>query len=145
MYIEKVLGVTDEIFEAVTRLVPLLGTHKPNPSRNDLNLLVDSGVSILLLARHPGEESPIVGMLTISFYRVPTGGRSIVEDLVVDAKYRKMGIAKALMLCAIEIARVAGANGVALTSNSQRVEANRFYLAMGFKKRETNAYFYKLD
>jgi len=145
MYIEKVSQITDEIYKAVVGLVPQLGTHKPEPSRDDLNLLVSSGSSILLLARHPDEESPIVGMLTISFYRVPSGGRSIVEDLVVDVNYRKMGIAKALMLCAIEIARVAGANGVSLTSNFQRVEANRFYLAMGFKKRETNAYFYKLD
>jgi ribosomal protein S18 acetylase RimI-like enzyme len=144
MHIEKVLEVTDEIFEAVTRLVPQLGIHKPKPSWDDLNLLVNSGTSILLVARHPDENSPIVGMLTISLYRVPTGGRAIIEDLVVDANHRKMGIAKALTLSAIQIARVADANGVALTSNSQRVEANQLYLAMGFKKRETNAYFYKL-
>ena len=83
-------------------------------------------------------------MLTISLYRVPTGGRSIVEDLVVDLEHRKIGVAKALTLSAIEIARTAGANGVALTSNFQRVEANQFYLAMGFTKRETNAYFFRL-
>jgi hypothetical protein len=39
MYIEKVLEVTDEIFEAVMRLVPQLGAHKPKPSWDDLNLL----------------------------------------------------------------------------------------------------------
>ena len=72
------------------------------------------------------------------------GGTSIVEDLVVDTNFRKMGIAKALLSSAIEIARKAGANGVALTSNFQRVEANQLYLSMGFKKRETNAYFYAL-
>jgi len=89
--------------------------------------------------------SPIVGMVTISLYRVPTGGRSIVEDLVVDTVYRNKGIAKALLLSAIEIARSAGANGVALTSNFQRVEANQLYQAMGFQKRETNAYFFDLS
>jgi ribosomal protein S18 acetylase RimI-like enzyme len=144
MHIEKVLEVTDEIFEAVMRLVPQLGIHKPKPSWDNLNLLVNSGTSILLVARHPDDVSPIVGMLTLSLYRVPTGGRSIIEDLVVDENHRKMGIAKALTLSAIQIAHVADANGVALTSNSQRVEANQLYLAMGFKKRETNAYFYKL-
>jgi GNAT superfamily N-acetyltransferase len=144
MHIEKVLDVTDEIFKAVTELVPQLGAHKPKPSRDDLTLLVKSGVSILLIARHPHESSPIVGMLTISLYRVPTGGRSIVEDLVVDENHRKLGIAKALMLSAIQIARESGANGVALTSNLQRVEANQLYLAMGFKRRETNAYYYVL-
>jgi len=144
MYIERVLEVTDEIFEVVQGLVAQLGAHKPRPTRDDLNLLVSSGTSILLIARYPDENSPIVGMLTISLYRVPTGGRSIVEDLVVDENHRKLGIAKALTLFAIDIARVADANGVALTSNFQRVEANQFYPAMGFEKRETNAYFYRL-
>ena len=145
MYIEKISEVTDEVCDAVQQLIRQLGAHKPKPSKDDLTLLTNSGTSTLLVARHPDENSPIVGMLTISLYRVPTGGRSIVEDLVVDENYRKLGIAKALMLSAIQIAREAGANGVALTSNFQRVEANQFYLAMGYKKRETNAYFYKLD
>jgi len=145
MYIGKISEVTDEVCDAVQQLIRQLGVHKPKPSKDDLTLLTNSGTSTLLVARHPDENSPIVGMLTISLYRVPTGGRSIVEDLVVDENYRKLGIAKALMLSAIQIAREAGANGVALTSNFQRVEANQFYLAMGFKKRETNAYFYRLD
>lgn len=144
MHIEKVSHLTDEIFDAVWRLVPFLGTHKPIPSRDDLTLLLDSGTSTLLIARFPASDSPIAGMLTLALYRVPTGGRSIVEDLVVDGQFRGKGIAKALLLSAMEIAREAGANGVALTSNPQRVEANRLYLSMGFKKRETNAYFYEL-
>jgi GNAT superfamily N-acetyltransferase len=144
MHIEKVSQLTEEIFDAVQRLVPLLGLHKPIPSWDDLTLLVHSGASALLVARFPDSNSPIVGMLTLALYRVPTGGRSIVEDLVVDTDYRNKGIAKNLLLSAIEIAREAGANGVALTSNYQRVKANQLYLAMGFERRETNAYFYKL-
>ena len=144
MVIEKVDVLTDEILGAVQRLVLLLGSHKPIPTRDDLSLLLDSGTSILLIARLDGSDSPIVGMLTISLYRVPTGGRSIVEDLVVDTNFRNKGIAKALVLSAIEIAREAGANGVSLTSNPRRAEANQLYLRMGFKKRETNAYFLRI-
>ena len=145
MVIEKVDVLTDEILGAVQRLVLLLGSHKPIPTRDDLSLLLGSGTSILLIARLDGSDSPIVGMLTISLYRVPTGGRSIVEDLVVDTNFRNKGIAKALVLSAIEIAREAGANGVSLTSNPRRAEANQLYLRMGFKKRETNAYFYEFN
>ena len=144
MHIEQVSRLTDEVFDAVRRLVPFLGTHKPIPSWDDLTLLLDSGTSTLLVARFPASDSPIVGMLTIALYRVPTGGRSIVEDLVVDEQFRGRGIAKALLQSAIDIAREAGANGVALTSNPQRVEANWLYLSMGFQKRETNAYFLPL-
>lgn len=145
MHIEKVSEVTEEIFEAVQRLVPLLGAHKPIPAWDDIKRLVDSGTSVLMIARFPDEYSPIAGMLTIAFYRVPTGGRSIVEDLVVDKAHRGRGIAKALLLSAIDLARDYGANGVSLTSHPGRVEANRLYTRMGFVKRETNAYFHPLD
>lgn len=145
MHIEKITEITQEVFEAVQRLVPLLGTHKPKPSWDDLTFLLDSGASTLLVARFPASDSPIAGMLTLALYRVPTGGRSIVEDVVVDEQFRGRGIAKALLQSAIEIAREAGANGVALTSNPQRVDANQLYLRMGFQKRETNAYFFKLE
>jgi GNAT superfamily N-acetyltransferase len=144
MHIEKVSELTREVFDAVRRLVPFLGAHKPIPTWDDLLLLVGSGTSNLLVARFPDADSQIAGMLTISLYRVPTGRRSIVEDLVVDSNFRKRGVAKALLQSAIEIAREAGANGVALTSNFQRVEANQLYLSVGFKKRETNAYFFEL-
>jgi len=145
MYIEKVTAITDELVSAVQKLVPFLGAHKPIPSRNDLFALLDSGSSFLFIARHPDETSPIVGMLTLSVYRVPTGIRSIIEDVVVDDTYRKRGIARAMMEHAITTAREAGANGISLTSNPLRVEANRFYLTLGFQKRDTNAYFYKLE
>ena len=144
MHIEKVSRITEEIFNAVQRLDPLLGSHKPKPSSEDLFALVNSEASTLLIARFPDGHAQIAGMLTISIYRVPTGRRSIVEDLAVDTGYRNKGVAKALLLSAAELAREAGANGIALTSNPGRVEANRLYLSMGFQMRETNAYFFYL-
>lgn len=144
MYIDRAISVSDELVQAVQRLVPFLGAHKPIPSREDLSALLSSGSSILFVARHPDVTAPIVGMLTLSIYRVPTGVRSIIEDVVVDDTHRKRGIAKAMMEEAISAAREAGADGIALTSNPLRVEANQLYQSMGFQKRETNAYFYKL-
>lgn len=144
MFVDKVSELTDEIYESVCRLVPQLGVHKIVPTRDELIALIDSDASVLLTARFPDKDFDVIGILTISIYRVPTGIRSIVEDVIVDTSMRRRGVAKALMLAAIEIARDAGVNGVALTSNAQRVEANLLYQNMGFSKRETNAYFYKL-
>jgi len=144
MFIEKVEVLTVEIHDVVGRLVPLLGSHKMIPTQDDLTALVNSEASSLLIARYPHEDSDIVGILTLSIYRVPTGIRSIVEDVIVDTPMRRNGIAKALLNAAIEIARKAGASGIALTSNPQRVEANLLYQNLGFSKRETNSYFYKL-
>ena len=145
MCIQPVTEITDEIIEAVTRLVPQLGAHKTPPTRDELTALVKSAGSTLLIARHPDETGGIAGMMCLTVYRVPTGIRSIVEDVIVDESMRRRGIAEALMLRAIERAREAGANGVSLTSNPKREAANKLYQALGFQKRETNAYFYKLE
>jgi len=144
MYVEKVVVITDEIIEAVQHLVPEIGTHKPLPTHEELDALIQSTSSTLIVARYPEANSPIAGMLTISVYGVPTGIRSIVEDVAVDSNYRRKGIAKALMQTAIEFARAAGANGISLTSNPKREAANLLYQDLGFKRRETNSYFYPL-
>lgn len=144
MFIELVSDLTDEIFESVKCLVPELGVHKTIPTREELIALIDSEASKLWIARESDERSLIVGMLTLTVYRVPTGIRSIVEDVAVDSKYRRRGVARSLMETAINFAREAGAEGVALTSNPQREAANLLYQSMGFERRETNSYMYKL-
>ena len=143
MYIGKASEITEELHQALQRLVPQLGVHKIPPSREDLDLLVTSEASTLLVAREPDENSPIAGILCLSIYRVPTGIRSIIEDVIVDQSMRRRGIGEALVERAIELAREAGADGVSLTSNPKREAANQLYQAMGFELRKTNPYFYK--
>jgi ribosomal protein S18 acetylase RimI-like enzyme len=144
MYIGKASEVTEELYEALQRLIPQLGRDKVPPTRDELEALLKSGSATLLIARDFDEDGKIAGVLTLTIYRVPTGLRSMVEDLVVDEKMRRRGIGEALIHHAIELARAAGANGVALTSNFQREAANQFYQSLGFTRREANAYFYKL-
>ena len=144
MYTEKILEVSDELYEAVYNLVPQLGAHKSIPTRKELTALVDSESSTLWVVRYPDQSGVIAGMLTIAIYHAPTGLRSIVEDVVVDQNLRRHGIAETLLRSAIEFAREAGANGVALTSNPQRKAANLLYQSLGFERRETNSYFYRL-
>jgi ribosomal protein S18 acetylase RimI-like enzyme len=144
MYIEKVLEVSDELFHAVNRLIPQLGLHKIALTRDELTALVKSESSTLWAARYPDATGGIAGILTLAIYRVPTGLRSIVEDVVVDENLRRRGIAEALLSIAIEFARDAGVDGVALTSNPKREAANLLYQSLGFERRETNSYFYKI-
>lgn len=145
MYIGSVSEITEEIYLAIQRLIPQLSAHKASPTWDELTALVKSESSTLLIARHPDENSPIAGILALAIYRVPTGLRSIVEDVIVDEKIRRRGVAEALLRHAIDLARDAGTNGVALTSNPQREAANHLYQALGFERRETNAYFLRLN
>src|SRR5688572_23412831 len=145
MYIGKVSEVTEELQDAVQQLIPQLGTHKIPPTLEDLEKLIKSESSMLLTARYPDEDGAIAGILNLIIYRVPTGLRSIIEDVVVDEKVRRQGIGKGLIRYAIELAREAGADGVSLTSNSQREAANQLYQSLGFQLRKTNPYFYELS
>ena len=142
MRVDVITKVDDELYEAFQRLVPQLTNNNPPPSLNDLTALVRDSSSTLMVARN--EKNEIIGALTLTVYRVPTGIRSIIEDVIVDNSARGQGVGEALMLRAIEIAKEKGASNISLTSNPLREAANRLYLRVGFKKRETNAYQMKL-
>ena len=143
MFIVRATAVTDELIDAIERLMPQLKLKYSLPTRSEIEALVDSKTSVLLVARYPDEKSPIVGMLTLLVYRVPSGIRAHVEDIVVDETVRGQGIGEALIRHALTVAREAGANGVALTTNPRRQAANRLYRRMGFNRWETNVYFYE--
>jgi ribosomal protein S18 acetylase RimI-like enzyme len=140
MFVERAVEATDELLSALERLLPQLGAKKTSLSRDELTSLLASGASSLLIARHPDENGEIVGALALAIYRVPTGVRSIVEDVVVDEKFRRMGIARALLVRAIELVREEGASSMTLTSSPHRQAANLLYRKMGFQLRETNSY-----
>jgi ribosomal protein S18 acetylase RimI-like enzyme len=144
MHIEKVTTVTEELHEAFQRLVPQLSAHKVPPTKEELDELIKSESSILLLARDPDGAAPIAGALCLTVYRVPTGLRSIIEDVIVDETMRRRGIGEALVRKAIDLAREEGAEGVSLTSNPQRQAANKLYGSIGFQLRQTNPYYYRL-
>lgn len=143
MFIGKATEVTDELVEAFEHLLPQLKFSFPYPSRTDIETLVSSDASTLLIARYPDEQASIAGILTLIMYRVPTGVRAHVEDVVVDETLRGNGIGAALVLHAVGLARDAGADGVALTSNPRREAANRLYVKLGFTLWRTNLYFYE--
>lgn len=142
MQIEIAIRADDELYEAFQRLVPQMTRNNPPPSHDDLRALLRDPDSTLLLAR--AENGQLVGALTLIVYRVPTGVRSIIEDVIVDESVRGQGVGEALMRRAIELAKEKSAKNISLTSNPMRAAANRLYLKMGFQRRNTNAYQIKL-
>ena len=141
MQIDIIRRADQELYQAFQRLVPQLTNNNPPPSLDDLTALVQDPGSTLIVARNDSDE--IVGALTLAVYRVPTGIRSVIEDVIVDRSARGQGIGEVLMRRAIELAREKGAASITLTSNPKRTTANRLYLRMGFNKRDTNSYQYR--
>ncbi len=142
MKITPVLEYTDEIYHAFQRLIPQLSNVNP-PTQDEVRELVLADATTLLVAREDNETQRIVGALTLICFRVPTGVRSIIEDIVVDESARGQGVGEALTRDAIRRAQAWGGKGVMLTSNPRRVAANQLYQKLGFKRWETNLYFYE--
>ena len=135
--VEIAQRVDDELVDAFAYLIPQLSSSNPPPSREHLAEMVQSPATLVLVARVDGR---IAGSLTLAMFRIPTGLRAWIEDVVVDGDARGNGVGEALNLRAIEEARKRGAVTVDLTSRPSREAANRLYQRLGFVARDTNVY-----
>jgi ribosomal protein S18 acetylase RimI-like enzyme len=136
--VERVTAVTPELVTAFGRLTPQLSSSAPAPGRAELEQMVRSPATSLLVARDT--EAGIVGSMTLVLFRIPTGVRAWVEDVVVDSAARGRGVAEMLCRDALNRACAAGARTVDLTSRPSREAANRLYERLGFVRRDTNVY-----
>lgn len=141
--IAPVTEATPEVVAAVAQMLPLLSSSAPAPTAAQVAEIVESPATTFFLARD-GEGGPIVGTLTLALFRVPTGLRAWIEDVIVSETVRGRGCGEALTQAALDAAAAAGARTVELTSRPSRQAANRLYQRMGFLPRETNLYRYEL-
>jgi len=139
--VEIARSVDDELVDAFAVLMPQLSSSNPAPGRDELAQIVASETTVLFVARVEGR---IAGALTLVVFRIPTGVRAWIEDVVVDSASRGHGVGEALNKAAIGEARVRGAVTVDLTSRPSREAANRLYQRLGFTARETNVYRFEL-
>jgi ribosomal protein S18 acetylase RimI-like enzyme len=131
--------VDNDLVEAFQRLIPQLSMSNPAPTKEQIESIIASDSSHVLLAKVDGV---IVGSLTLVIFHIPTGIRAWIEDVVVDADARGKGVGEALNVFALAEAKRQGATTVDLTSRPSREAANRLYQRLGFKARETNVYRY---
>ena len=141
MEIQRATSVSPELVEAFGRLIPQLSSSSPPPGEAELRDLLAQPGTTVFTARSDGA---IVGTLTLVVFRIPTGARAWIEDVVVDKAAEGQGIGKALTRAAIDEATAAGVRQIELTSRPSREAANRLYQGLGFAKRETNVYRYTI-
>ena len=136
--VEEATSVTPELVAAFRHLTPQLSQTAPAPGGAELAEMVRSPATILLMARDP--EKGLIGSLTLVLFRIPTGIRAWIEDVVTDEASRGRGVAEILCREALNRASAAGARTVDLTSRPSRESANRLYRRLGFVQRDTNVY-----
>ncbi len=105
--------------------------------RETLNALSSDPDHVLLAARDNGEcIGTATGVVCHGLY----GGYDtymIVEDMVVDPRHRRRGVASALLSRLESVARERGCNQVILLTESVRADAVALYRANGFEARWT--------
>ena len=123
--------------------MPQLSSSAPPLTADQVAEMVESPATVLLVARRE-EDRAIVGTLTLALFRIPTGLRAWIEDVIVDSNAAGGGIGGKLTTAAIDRAKQAGARTVDLTSAPRREAANHLYEKLGFQRRETNVWRYDL-
>ena len=142
MKVEEATAVTTELLDAFGRLIPQLSKSSPPPSESELEAIVTAEDTHLLIARD--DDGTITGTTTLVVFRIPTGVRALIEDVVVDSAYAGRGISYEIARFAVDLARRHGAKTVDLTSRPSREAANHVYKKLGFEQRETNVYRFSL-
>ena len=142
LVVEEALAATAVLVDAFAHLVPQLSSSSPPPGEDALRAMIDAPGTTVFVARL---GDAIVGTLTLVVFRIPTGVRAWIEDVVVDDAARGRGAGEALTRAALAKAAELGAKTVELTSRPSREAANRLYQRLGFASRETNLYRYDLD
>ena len=142
--VTEATSASPDLVDAFARLIPQLSRSSPPPTEAEVAEMVAAPGTVVLEARNGGGEGDIVGSLTLATFRIPTGMRAWIEDVVVDDAARGAGVGEALNRAALDAARERGCKTVDLTSRPSREAANRLYQRLGFQPRETNIYRYDL-
>ena len=132
--------VDNLIVEAVDRLVLRLSDAASAPGRWELEQIVANPGAVVLVAE---SSSAIVGLLALVVYRTPTGVRGRIEDLVVDEFVDPPGVTERLIRRAMKTCESRGARTLEVHCTSSDVA--RIYERLGFERRSTTAYQYKVS
>ncbi len=144
--VKEITEMSQKVCDAFARLVPQLSSSASIPTYAEIEDLINSKAGIVLAATDTDDpNAEILGMMTLVVFRIPTGIRAWIEDVVVDGNARGKGIGEKLVRAAVERAKQEGAKTVDLTSRPSREAANRLYRRCGFETRETNIYRIKLQ
>lgn len=144
MKIEQLKEVTEVNAEEINNLLRQLAHDQASftpVTFAALQSIVKDKNLVVMVAR---EGDKIVGTATLITAVTMSGFNAMIDDVVVDEKYRGQGLGEKLVQALIDRARELQVRLIELSSRPSRVAANKLYQKLGFKPKETNVYRLKL-
>ena len=142
MIIERLTRISDEVVKSLDQLMLQLAPGCKSLTEEYLQEILDLPNVFLFVAKQ-GEQ--IVGTFSLVLYKIPTGLKATIEDVVVDISVRGQKVGEKMILFAIDYAgKALGVTKVDLTSSPNRVAANALYQKLGFERRNTNVYRFEM-
>src|SRR5690606_35186147 len=124
-----------------SKIAALFRQLSPNKQQVDLNEVLDAANCIVLSTCFIDGE--VVGIASMANYKVISGNKGWIEDVVVDENYRGKGIGRKLVEKLLAVAQERAYTEVLLFTEAHRNQAIHLYESMGFRKRESSIYVLK--
>lgn len=110
----------------------------PNKKQLKLDEILMEDNPVTLVGCFIGDR--IVGIASMAIYKVISGNKGWIEDVIVDENYRGMGIGLKLIEKLLSISNEKQLNEVLLFTEEHRTAAISLYEKLGFSKKESNIY-----
>jgi phosphinothricin acetyltransferase len=104
----------------------------------DLDIVLEgSDPTLVICAKEQGE---LIGMASMAFYKVLSGYKGWIEDVVVHVDHRGKGIGKKMLQALIEQGRQRSLDEILLFTGHHRIPAIQLYTSLGFQKKDSGLY-----
>lgn len=115
-----------------------------NPAIPQVSLkkIMEGDGSTLIVVCRDGDV--LVGLALLARYKVISGHKGMIEDVIVDSACRGQGIGRQLMTKLLEEAKKDQLDEVLLFTGHHRVVARNLYLSLGFQLKDSGLYTLKL-
>ena len=123
------------------RIFKLYKQLNPNKKQLDLSEILNANNHVVIVGCFVDNE--IVGIASMAYYKVISGNKGWIEDVVVDQNYRGMGIGRKLVKKLLNLAEEQKLTEVLLFTESHRNEAIKLYESLNFDKKESSIYVLK--
>ncbi|MFH6603966.1 GNAT family N-acetyltransferase [Maribacter algicola] len=129
----------DQVDESLqTSITALYNQLNSNLKQLPLKQLVEDGDSLVFAICK--SEGQVAGIALMATYKVISGHKGMIEDVVVDVKHRGQGIGRKLMEKLLESAKNKKLDEVLLFSGHHRTPAINLYKSLGFQLKDSGLY-----